>query len=178
MHFQPWVAALPGALPPAPAAADLNVFLAPLLATVTRQVDAQEVHNNILHTQVEHMVEKSEKNRVKHLHESTIKMFLFASAMDNESVPTELTESCKRIINSKTVALASAGDELSCTSCAPPFHIFSYSSGVVSTSGEAAVHILCTLFLCDREGFLIWDSFGRGSLCWDFLHNNIFCSCF
>jgi hypothetical protein len=26
--------------------------------------------------------------------------------MDNESVPTELTESCKRIINSKTVALA------------------------------------------------------------------------
>ena len=52
------------------------------------------------------MVKKSEKNRVKHLHESTIKMFLFASAMDNESVPTELTESCKRIINSKTVALA------------------------------------------------------------------------
>ena len=103
---QPWVATLPGALPPAPAAADLNGFLAPLLATVTRQVDAQEVHNNILHTQVEHMVEKSEKNRVKHLHESTIKMFLFASAMDNESVPTELTESCKRIINSKTVALA------------------------------------------------------------------------
>jgi hypothetical protein len=59
----------------------------------------------------------------------------------------------------------SAGDELSCTSCAPPFHIFSYSSGVVSTSGEAAVHILCTRFLCDREGFLIRDSFGRGSLC-------------
>jgi hypothetical protein len=51
------------------------------------------------------MVEKSEKNRVKHLHVSTIKMFLSASAMDNESVPTELTESCKRIINSKTVAL-------------------------------------------------------------------------
>jgi hypothetical protein len=107
---QPWVTALPGALPPAPSAADLNGFLAPLLATVTRQVDAQEVHNNILHTQVEHMVEKSEKKRVKHLHESTINMLLFASAMDNESVPTELTESCKRIINSKTVALA--GQEL------------------------------------------------------------------
>ena len=103
---QPWVAALPGALPPAPAATDLNGFLAPLLATVTRQVDAQEVHNNILHTQVEYMVEKNEKNRVKHLHESVIKMLLYASAMDNESVPTELTESCKRIINSKTVALA------------------------------------------------------------------------
>jgi hypothetical protein len=103
---QPWIPATPGGLPPAPAAADLNAFFAPLLATVTRQVDAQEVHNNILHTQVEHMVEKHKKNRVKHLHESTIKMLLFASAMDNESVPTDLTESCKRIINSKTVALA------------------------------------------------------------------------
>ena len=27
------------------------------------------------------------------------------------------------------------------------------------------MHILCTLFLCDREGFSIRDSFGRGSLC-------------
>jgi hypothetical protein len=52
------------------------------------------------------MVKKNEKNRVKHLHESVIKMLLYASAMDNKSVPTELTESCKRIINSKTVALA------------------------------------------------------------------------
>jgi hypothetical protein len=40
----------------------------------------------------------------------------------------------------------SAGDELSCTSRAPPYHIFPYSSGVVSTSVEAAVHILCTFF--------------------------------
>jgi hypothetical protein len=46
---QPW---LPGGLPPAPVTADINGFLAPLLATVTRQVDAQESHNNILHTQV------------------------------------------------------------------------------------------------------------------------------
>jgi hypothetical protein len=57
---------------------------------------------------VEHMIEKSgkAKNRVKHLHESTIKMLLFASAMDNETVPTDLTDSCKCMINSKTVALA------------------------------------------------------------------------
>ena len=100
-------AAFPAGFPPAPAA-DLHGFLAPLLATVTRQVDAQEAHNTILHNQVEHMVEKSEgaKNRVKNLHESTTKMLLFASAMDNETVPTDLVESCKRIINSKTVALA------------------------------------------------------------------------
>ncbi len=56
----------------------------------------------------------------------------------------------------------------------PHFHIFSYSSGVVSTSGEAAVHILCTHIFCDGEGFSIQDSIGRGSLCpkyflnWDF----------
>ncbi len=54
------------------------------------------------------MIKKSgeAKNRVKHLHKSTIKMLLLASAMDNETVPTDLTDSCKRVINSKTVALA------------------------------------------------------------------------
>ena len=103
---QPWMNTIPGGLPPAPPAVDLNGFFAPLLATVTRQVDAQEVQNNILHSQVEHMIEKSveAKNRVKH--ESAIKMLLFASAMDNETVPTDLTDACKRVINSKMVALA------------------------------------------------------------------------
>jgi hypothetical protein len=33
-------------------------------------------------------------------------MILFASAMDDETVPTNPIESCKRFINSKTVALA------------------------------------------------------------------------
>jgi hypothetical protein len=99
---------IPGGLPPAPAVADLNGFFAPLLATVTHQVEAQEVQNNILHTHVKHMVKTSgkEKNRVKNLHKSTIKMLLFASAMDNETVPLDLIDSCKRVINSKTVALA------------------------------------------------------------------------
>jgi hypothetical protein len=32
-------------------------------------------------------------------------MFLFASAMDSEEIPEEPVDSCKRIINSKTVAL-------------------------------------------------------------------------
>ena len=98
---------IPDGLPPPPPGAEMNGFLAPLLATVSRQVDAQEVQNNILSTHVEHMIDKSdEKNRAKNLHDSTIKMLLFASAMDNENVPTDLTDSCKRIINSKTVALA------------------------------------------------------------------------
>jgi hypothetical protein len=57
---------------------------------------------------VEHIVKKSgeKKNRVKNLHKYTIKMLLFASAMDNKTVPLDLTDSCKRVINSKTVALA------------------------------------------------------------------------
>ncbi len=34
----------------------------------------------------------------------------------------------------------------------PPFHILSYSSGVASTNGEVAVHILCTLiFVAGRD---------------------------
>ncbi len=68
-----------------------QIFCPPLLATVTRQVNAQEVQNNILHTHVEHMVKTSgkKKNRVKNLHKSTIKMLLFASAMDNKTVPLD-----------------------------------------------------------------------------------------
>ncbi len=43
---------------------------------------------------------------VKNLHESTIKMLLFMSAMDDETLPTDLTHSCKQFITSKTTALA------------------------------------------------------------------------
>ena len=39
-------------------------------------------------------------------HDSSIKMLLFASALDSEEIPNEPVDSCKRIINSKTVALA------------------------------------------------------------------------
>ena len=54
------------------------------------------------------MIEKegTSKNRFKHLHDSSIKIFLFASALDNEEIPDKPVDSCKRIINSKTVALA------------------------------------------------------------------------
>jgi hypothetical protein len=54
------------------------------------------------------MIEKegTSKNRFKHLHDTSIKMFLFASALDNKEIPDEPIDSCKRIINSKTVALA------------------------------------------------------------------------
>jgi guanylate kinase len=54
------------------------------------------------------MIEKEGliKNRFKNLHESITKMIIFASAVDNEDTPDEPVESFKRIINSKTVALA------------------------------------------------------------------------
>jgi hypothetical protein len=84
------------------------VALGLLNATIAPQVDKQEVRNTILTKQLKHMVKKdgSTKNRVKNLHESTIKMLLFALAMDNETVPIDLTDSCMQFINSKTSALA------------------------------------------------------------------------
>ena len=66
-----------------------------LNATVNRQVDRQEQEHKV-----------STKNQGKNLHKSTLKIILFASAMDQESVPTDSIDSCKCIINSKTVALA------------------------------------------------------------------------
>ncbi len=50
--------------------------------------------------------ENSSKNRVKNLHEATIKMILIALATDNEEVPDNVTDSCKRFMNSKSVTLA------------------------------------------------------------------------
>jgi hypothetical protein len=54
------------------------------------------------------MIEKdgTSKNRFKNLHDSSIQMILFASALDNKEVPDEPVDSCKRIMNSKMVALA------------------------------------------------------------------------
>ena len=54
------------------------------------------------------MIEKEGliKYRFKNLHESMTKMIIFASAVDNEDTPDEPVESFKRIVNSKTVALA------------------------------------------------------------------------
>ena len=53
------------------------------------------------------MIEKegSSKIRFKNLHESSIQMILFASALDNDEIPDEPVDSIKRIINSKMVAL-------------------------------------------------------------------------
>jgi hypothetical protein len=75
---------------------------------ILQQADEQEEQNKILTKQLEHMIRKegSSKNRFKNLHESSIQMILFASALDNEEIPDELVDSLKRIINSKTVALA------------------------------------------------------------------------
>jgi hypothetical protein len=77
-----------------------------LNTTISRQLDQQEEQNKILEKQVNHMINKenSSKNCVKNLHEATIKMILFASAMDNEEVPDNVTDSCKRFMNSKSVA--------------------------------------------------------------------------
>jgi hypothetical protein len=86
-----------GGLPTPPAAIDQAGVLNLLNATIAHQVNEQEVQNTILTKQLEHMVEKdgSSKNRVKNLYESTTNMLLFASAMNKDTVPTSLTNSCK-----------------------------------------------------------------------------------
>ena len=101
---------IPYNLPPAPPTAPGidQALLGMFNATLTRQVDGQDQHNIILEKQLKVMEESevSTKNRVKNLHDSTLKMMLFASALDADTVPTDLVDSCKRFINSKTVALA------------------------------------------------------------------------
>jgi hypothetical protein len=89
---QAWINPL-GGLPPPPAAVDQPGVHNLLNATIACQVDKQEVQNTILTKRLDHMVEKdrSSKNRVKNLHESTTKKLLFASAMNNDTVPTNLT---------------------------------------------------------------------------------------
>jgi len=102
-------AAIPGGLPPPPAADITSTAVFGLLnTTLSRQVDKQEEQSKILSNQLEHMIKKegSNKNRFKNLHDSTIKMILFASAMDSKDYPDEPVDSLKRIINSKMVALA------------------------------------------------------------------------
>jgi hypothetical protein len=104
----PWAAVRSG-LPPPPAADLSNSAVLSLLnIMILQQADEQEEQNKILTKQLEHMIRKegSSKNRFKNLHESSIQMILFASALDNEEIPDEPVDSLKRIINSKTVALA------------------------------------------------------------------------
>jgi hypothetical protein len=86
--IKPWTN-IPGGLPPAPAGENANAAgLGILNATLAQQVDKQEMQINILTKQLDHTIEKDglSKNRFKNLHKSTIKMHLFASGMDNETV--------------------------------------------------------------------------------------------
>ena len=109
-----WAPAIPGGLPPSPAADITNTAVLGLLySTLSRQADKQEEQNTILTNQLQHMIEKEGliKNRFKNLHESITKMIIFASAVDNEDTPDEPVESFKRIINSKT-AVALVEQEL------------------------------------------------------------------
>jgi hypothetical protein len=117
---------IPRGLPPPPAV-DQAGLLVLLNATISCQGDKEEAQNNILTKQLDHMIQKdgSSKNRVKNLQESTIKMLLFALAMDNKMVPTNFTKSCKRFINSKTAALAEQELNLQFENCGMPEVTFS-----------------------------------------------------
>ena len=79
-----------------------------LNVTILSQADKQEEQNKIPTKQLKHMIEKegASKNRIKSLRSLTIQMLLFISALDDDEIPNKLVESCKRILNSKTVVLA------------------------------------------------------------------------
>jgi hypothetical protein len=101
--------AVPNGLPPFPQGDQANLAVLGLLnTTISQQADQQEDQNKILEKQVNPLIKKenSSKNCVKNFHESTVKMILFASTMDNKEVPNDFTNSCKCFMNSKTVALA------------------------------------------------------------------------
>jgi hypothetical protein len=92
-----WAAVL-GGLPPPPTANRSNTAVLGLLnTTILRQADKQEEQNKILTKQLEHMIEKkgTSKNQFKNLHDLSIQMILFASALDNKEIPDEPVDSFK-----------------------------------------------------------------------------------
>ena len=64
--------------------------------------------NKLITCQLDHNIEKDEKkkNRLKKLHPSVLKLILFASAKDPSSVPSNVTDSCERFINSDNEGMA------------------------------------------------------------------------
>jgi hypothetical protein len=75
---------------------------------ISHQADKQEEQSKLLTKQLNHMIEMygSIKNQGKNFYKLTIKMLLFTLAMDDESVPINLTKSCRLHFKSKMVALA------------------------------------------------------------------------
>jgi hypothetical protein len=87
-------AAVPGGLPPPPAADPSNMAVLGLLNTmILHQADKQEEQNKILTKQLEHMIKKegTSKNCFKIYHDSTIQMIIFASALDSNEIPDKLS---------------------------------------------------------------------------------------
>jgi hypothetical protein len=84
---------------PSPPAVDNLAVLGLLNTTISRQAEEQEEQNKLLSKELEHMIKQDgpKKNRIKNFHELTLKMILFASAMDSKRVPNESVDSCKRL---------------------------------------------------------------------------------
>ena len=78
-----------------------NAILLQLAHGVTRQTKEAQTMNELITRQLDHNIEKDEenKNRLKKLHPSVLKLILFALAKDPSSVPLDVTDSCKKIIN-------------------------------------------------------------------------------
>ena len=98
---------LPAGIPPT-FSNPTDAILLQLWNGISCQNNEAQAMNDLLTCQLDHNIEKDDKkkDRLKKLHPSVSKLLLFASAEDAHTVPSDVTEACKRFINSETEGLA------------------------------------------------------------------------
>jgi hypothetical protein len=82
-----------------------ETILQQLAASITRQSEHQDTHNQLVAKQLEHNLEKEDKkkDRLKKFHSSIKQMILFASAEDADNLPDDVQESCRHFFNAETI---------------------------------------------------------------------------
>ena len=93
----------------------------------SEQRSSSDKRTNVSSARSQHQEGRQKKDRLKKLHPSVSKFLLFASAKDSHTVPSDVTEACKRFINSETEGLADL--ELNIQFQERNFHDVNFSSG-------------------------------------------------
>jgi hypothetical protein len=85
--------------------------------------------NDLLTFQLDHNIKRGskKKDQFKKLHPSVLKLLIFASAKDANTVPTGVIEACKHFINSETEGLEDL--ELNTQFQDRKFHDVAFSAG-------------------------------------------------
>ena len=123
-----------------------------LNTTISCQADEQEEQNKIFTKQLEHTIKKegTSKNPFKNLHDSSIQMILFASALDKDKVPVEPVDSCKRIITSKRNSWLEQSDTRSNHS---PYSFAKVEP--IQAAEQKTRHLTIQLILTQGQGMLV-----------------------